>query len=187
MTFPVDWFPDTSSMYRLLKGIGIRFYGSTSGYVGVKPPAVGDNTDYVLPATKPVANNYVMVCSAGGVMSWIAQQVLPRQYLWSEITATTVLLAAWNAYILNNVSRVVGTLPVNSSIGDQIRLAGKGAGGWQIAQNSGQTIHFGGQATTTGVGGSVTSTSTTDSVELVCITANSDWLVLSSLGNLTVV
>lgn len=106
-------------------------------------------------------------------------------FLWTEITTTTVSLAINNGYVMNNASRVTGTLPATAAFGAEIKVSGKGAGGWQIAQNSGQTIHFDGNSTTTGVGGSLSSQSTFDCVSLLCITANTDFLVISSIGNIT--
>lgn len=96
-------------------------------------------------------------------------------------------MAVNNGYIANNGATVQLTLPAVAVIGDMIRVTGKGAGGWQIQQNAGQTIYFASQATTTGAGGSLSSTDDRDSIELVCVTANNDWNVLSSIGNITVV
>ena len=68
-----------------------------------------------------------------------------------------------------------------------IEVAGKGTGGWTLAQNSGQVIHMEGVDSTTGTGGSLSSSERYDAVRLLCITADTDWLVRSGIGNLTVV
>jgi len=106
---------------------------------------------------------------------------------WTEVTGATQALAVNNGYILNNAGLVTATLPATASVGDTIEIVGKGAGGWLIAQNAGQTIHFISSDTTTGVGGSLASTVQYDCVELVCITANTDFVVKDSVGNITVV
>ena len=41
--------------------------------------------------------------------------------------------------------------------------------------------------TTTGTGGYLESTHSKDSVELVCVVADTGWSVISSVGNITVV
>ena len=92
-----------------------------------------------------------------------------------------------NGYITNNAGLVTVTLPDTAALGSVVRLSGKGAGGWLLAQNAGETIHFGNTDTTTGVTGSLASTNQYDAIELVCITANTDWVVISSVGNITVV
>lgn len=106
---------------------------------------------------------------------------------WSEVTGTSQSMAVGNGYILNNAGLVTATLPAVAALGTVVRVAGKGAGGWRIAQNSGQTIFFGSSTTTTGTGGSLSSMNRRDCVELLCVTANNDWDVLSVQGSLTVV
>ncbi len=105
---------------------------------------------------------------------------------WSEVTSSSQQMASGNGYVLNNSSRVTAILPPSADFGDTVRVVGKGAGGWLLAQNAGQTIHFGSQNTTTGTAGGLASQSVFDAVELLCTTMNSDWTVLSSQGNLTV-
>lgn len=106
---------------------------------------------------------------------------------WTEVTGATVSLAVNNGYIMNRATAITATLPASAAQGSIIRLAGKGAGFTTIAQNSGQTIHFGNQNTTTGAGGSLTMTNQYDCIELLAITADTDFVVLSSVGNWTVV
>jgi len=106
---------------------------------------------------------------------------------WTEVTGTTQAMVADNGYILNNAALVTATMPVTSSIGDIISVVGKGAGQWLIAQNAGQTIHFISTDTTTGAGGSLASTQRYDCVEMVCVTADTDFVVKNSSGNITIV
>jgi hypothetical protein len=65
-------------------------------------------------------------------------------------------------------------------------MAGKGAGGWRLAQNAGQTVHFNSADTTTGVVGYMESTQRYNSIEVVCITANTDFVVTSANGVITI-
>lgn len=108
--------------------------------------------------------------------------------VWSEVTGTSQAAAINNGYIANNVAQVTVTLPDTAAIGSIIRVVGKGDGGWKIAQNAGETIYWDeSTATTTGVGGYLESTQDTDSVELLCITADTEWQVIGAMGNITVV
>ena len=95
-------------------------------------------------------------------------------------------MVANNGYVASNVGQVVLTLPAASVIGDTVKVQGKGAGGWKVAQNAGQTIYFNSSTTTAGVTGYIESTQRYNSVELVCITNTSEWAVNSASGNLTV-
>lgn len=105
---------------------------------------------------------------------------------WTEVTGTSQAMAVNNSYVANNAGLVTLTLPSTAAFGSRINVSGKGAGGWRIAQNAGQTIFFGTSTTTTGVTGRLDSTATRDTVALVCVTANNDWNILSSIGNITV-
>lgn len=107
-------------------------------------------------------------------------------FTWTEVTGTSQAMAVESGYIANNAGLVTLTLPAVAALGSVIRVTGKGAGGWRIAQNAGQTIYFGTSTTTTGATGRLDSTATRDTVELVCVTANNDFNVLSSIGNITV-
>lgn len=106
---------------------------------------------------------------------------------WTEVTGTSQAMAVDNGYIASNAGLVTLTLPATAVVGDRIRIAGKGAGGWRCGQNAGQTINFGNTATTAGVAGYIDSTNRYDALELLCITANTTWVALSSVGNLNVV
>ncbi len=106
---------------------------------------------------------------------------------WTEVTGTSQSAAVNNGYILNNAGLVTVTLPSTAAVGSIVRVAGKGAGGWKVAQNASGVIHFDGTDTTTGTGGSLASTVRYDAVEMVCIVANNEWVVISSVGNITIV
>ena len=109
-------------------------------------------------------------------------------FAWNEVTGTSASMVAANGYIANNAALVTLTLPATATLGDEMSVVGKGSGLFKIAQNAGQTVHFGGSSTTTGAGGSLTSMAQYDSLRLVCITANTDFaLVGAPQGPLTVV
>lgn len=106
---------------------------------------------------------------------------------WNEVTGTSQAAAVNNGYIANNASLVTITLPDTAAVGSIVRIAGKGAGGWRLAQNASESINFGSSVTTTGAGGYLEFTNQYDAVEVLCIVADTTWVVLSSVGNLTVV
>jgi hypothetical protein len=100
-------------------------------------------------------------------------------YTWTEVTGVSQAMAANNGYITNNPALVTLTLPATAALGTTISIAGKGAGGWKIAQNAGQEIFFGSSATTIGATGYLQSTQQFDSIELLCITADTQWTVIT--------
>jgi hypothetical protein len=108
-------------------------------------------------------------------------------FVWNDVTGTSLTMVSGNGYVADNSSLVTLTLPTTSIFGDVIQVVGKNTGGWAIAQNAGQTIHFGDENTTTGVTGSLASTNQYDAMTLVCTIADTDWTVApGTQGNITV-
>jgi hypothetical protein len=106
---------------------------------------------------------------------------------WSEVTGTTQACVVNTGYIMNHATTmIVATLPSTASVGDVIRIVGKGAAMWKLAQNASQYIRFAGLSTTTGTGGYLQAENAYDCVELLCTTANVGWTVISSIGNIVV-
>ncbi len=108
-------------------------------------------------------------------------------FAWRVITGTTQAIAIGNGYIANNGSLTTLTLPSTANVGDMFAVTGIGAGGWKVAQNASQSIQIEGNVTTTGTGGSLASTIKNDSVTIVCTTANTGFLVVNFVGNITYV
>lgn len=136
------------------------------------------------PVAATLASADGSVTIANGTNS-IDLSVTETSLSWNVETGTTEDLAADNGYIGNNAAGVTFTLPATASVGDTFIVTGLQAS-WTIAQNAGQTIYFGNQSTTTGAGGSLASTNARDVVEFICVVADTDFQVLSSIGNITV-
>jgi len=99
---------------------------------------------------------------------------------WVDETGSSVTMNVNTGYTSDDgASLVTFTLPATSSIGDFVEINGKGSGLWTIAQAAGQQIHVSGSATTSGVGGSLSSVGQYDNVRLRCLTANTIWTVVS--------
>lgn len=107
-------------------------------------------------------------------------------FTWTEVTGTSANLAVANGYIANNAGLVTLTLPTTAALGDTIKVLGKGAGLFKIAQNASQFINVVNTSTTTGTGGSLTATEQFDRIELNCTTANNGWSA-EVTGNFTIV
>lgn len=135
-------------------------------------PVISTLTAGVGASITNAAGSITIGCAGGGLA-------------WNEVAIATNM-AVNNGYIYNAAGAANLTLPDTAAQGSIIRVTGIGAGMFTIAQNAGETIHFGNQDTTTGVAGSVTATVQYDAIELVCTTANTDWTVLSSVGNFVI-
>lgn len=171
----------------------------TNGVTGVLPIANGGTNASSMATTNGVAyfdgtrivvtaagtTGQVLTGNTGSAPTWGTAS--GGGITWNEVTGTSQSAAVNNGYICNNAGLVTVTLPSTAALGSVVRIAGKGAGGWKLAQNAGETIYFGTSTTTTGTGGYLASSAQYDSVEVVCITADNDWVVISSVGNITVV
>lgn len=110
----------------------------------------------------------------------------PSTFTWNDVTGTSQAAAADNGYQANNAALVTITLPVTAAQFSIISISGLGAGGWLVAQNAGQSIIYGTSTSTVGAGGSIASTNRYDTVELLCVVADTTWKVISGTGSITV-
>lgn len=107
---------------------------------------------------------------------------------FTDVTGATQTMAVNNGYTSNDgASLVTFTLPAAAAYGTVMAVVGKASGLWTIAQNAGQTIHFGSVNTTTGVVGTLSSTKQYDVVYILCTVTNTDFTVIQSIGNLSYV
>ena len=137
-----------------------------------------------VPATLTAGPGISIAQSAGGVtISGTGSGIG-----WTEVTSTTKAMVSDNGYIANNSSEVVFTLPTTAAVGAVINVVGKGSGGWKIEQNAGQSINIGDTASTSGTGGNVSSTNQHDSLQLLCVTADTVWTAsVAPQGNINIV
>lgn len=122
------------------------------------------------------AGNTITITGTGGGSSMT----------WNVIAASQTL-AVNNGYFCTGGGVLSLLLPPVSVLGDTIEISIDGSAGYIVTQGAGQSIKFGDQITTVGVGGSITSLAQGDSIRMVCRVANLSWNILSSMGNLTFV
>lgn len=94
---------------------------------------------------------------------------------WTVISGTTQAASVNVGYICSNSSQTTVTLPAIAAAGSTVAVAGLGAGGWILAANVGQTIE-----SATGSGTTITSSSRYDTIDVLCLVANTTWSILSS-------
>lgn len=134
-------------------------------------------------------DNVLWVCTTSGTSSTaVWQQCVSPQSNWVAIITGTQAMTQNKNYVCNNgASLITFTLPTTASFGTIIEVSGFSSGGWTIAQNAAQTVNFGSTATTSGIGGSLSSSNRYDYIKLLCVTADLTWNVVGSIGNITIV
>lgn len=133
--------------------------------------------------------NGVSVTAAGTVVISSTGQLgtssAPFSTTWQEVAIDTNMVAN-NGYIADSGVRLNLTLPVTVPVGIVFEVVNKGAGGWKIVQNAGQFVNFGFLISTVGAAGFIQSSEVHNCVKILCITADIEFIVISSVGNITV-
>lgn len=158
---------------------------SGSNYTGFRAPnSLASDVMYTMPDSAG-SNGQILSTTGGGVLAWVDANDESFEP-WIVVSANGSLTNDFG-HFANSASHLTLTLPATCAVGTRLEVAAMGAGGFTIAQNSGQTIRFGRSLTTTGISGSLQSTKQGDVVRLVCSVANQEFMVVSSIGNLTLV
>lgn len=108
-------------------------------------------------------------------------------FAWNAVAGTAGALTVGNGYVTQNVGLTSFSLPVTAAFGTSTAICGFGAGGWLISQGAGQSVIIGGVSSTVGALGVTASTNRYDSVELLCVVANTTWVATNVMGTLSVV
>ena len=103
---------------------------------------------------------------------------------WEEVTDATKSMAVATAYGANRAGGVTFTLPSTCAAGSVMEIIGM-QGLWSLAENAGQTIYMG-NTNATITTGTLTATNAGDCITLRCITTDTDFRVIASMGNITI-
>lgn len=140
----------------------------------------------------PAANNLNVFGGTGattsGAGSTITITVKQLGVTWNVVTSATNpnSVVKENGYIAKGAGAVTFLLPATAAVGDSFIIAGYG-NLWSLTQNALQSVILNNQTTTVGVAGSLTATVASDTIEVVCVTANTEFKVINVLGNITIV
>jgi hypothetical protein len=106
-------------------------------------------------------------------------------FQWNNISVSQDM-ASDNGYFCDTTAAdIYLMLPATCPVGSVFRAVNLGANNFHITQNDTQFIQYGNEITTVGTGGSIVSTMIGDSIEIICYEADTGFVVLSSMGNLT--
>lgn len=103
-------------------------------------------------------------------------------FTWNS-SNTTQSMTADNGYVTTGSTLTTFTLPSTIAFGKTVEIAGNSTGLWRLNQNSGQQIRFGNTATTV-TSGILSATSQGDCIKLICVSADTLFIVTSSMGNI---
>jgi hypothetical protein len=142
-------------------------------------------------ATYPYVRAFDLLAGAGTTITWAPTSVTIGTgggggVTWTQVDSTSnpVTLVPGNGYICKGLLPVVFILPASSAQGDVYKIAGY-SNLWQVTQNALQSINEGNQTSTPGIFGSIAATQIRDCVEMLCVTANTEFQLIDSTGNIT--
>jgi hypothetical protein len=121
-----------------------------------------------------IAGQVLTSAGAGALPTWAN----PTGGAYVSVSGTTQAAAVNTVYLIANASQTTVTLPATAAIGQIVGIDGLGAGGWICTANTGQTIHFGQTASSSG--GTCTSAGNYNAATFRCIIANTAWSVIAA-------
>jgi hypothetical protein len=122
--------------------------------------------------------------AAGAVGSaQLASNLVNGVVPWQVCTGTSQQAQPNTGYIANNASPVTITLPGSPNLGDIVRVTGLSAGGWKLAQNTGQSVLLG-NAVAMNVGVTWTAHGPSNNWHCVSSSADATKLVAGTYGGL---
>jgi hypothetical protein len=172
----------------------MTFLSTTTPYYGGKqlPNPVKGRKGTTTPPTTVPANDLVGQTLYTNKTTGVVYMLTSKSPVtWTPLSAgasassagTTVAMAANVNYITTAATAATYTLPTTTNVGDTFSLTGFGAGGWSITYGTGQTIHQAASSTTTTTGNIASAASDHfDSVTMICVKANTDFVVTASEG-----
>ncbi len=101
---------------------------NNTAYVNANQTFTGNNTFTGINVVSNMANIFAGSFFGNGLVGW------------SAVSGTSQQALSDHGYLLTSSSIATVTLPASPNVGDIIRIAGAGSGGWEVAQNSGQSI-----------------------------------------------
>lgn len=129
------------------------------------------------------SGNVLTSTGASSLPTWQASSSIPTSAITADQTA-----AVNTAYVINKVTtRCVLTMPASAAVGDKILVrGGSDVGGWRLAGITSLIFHASGTTSVTGTGAFIDSGNQWDAVEIICIVANTEWIIATSTGQLTI-
>lgn len=144
---------------------------------------IGNGTNYT--AATLTAGSGVSITNAAGSVTIASSG---GGTTWKLISANQTLVAGESYLVDTSGGAITLALPAIAVIGDYFRVYNlSGANQVTISQGAGQQVRIASSLTTLGAGGSLTTSSAGDSLEIVCSIANNNFNVVSLIGNITVV
>ena len=124
---------------------------------------------------------------SNGASSLPTFQTATPQLTVTPVAGATQAMTSNNLYIANDASLTTFTLPTSSAVGDIIQILGSAlnSGGWKVTYTTGQIIWGPGGHSTATTGNAATGSAAAQAMNIVCVVANTTWVITSNSGTIT--
>ena len=105
----------------------------------------------------------------------------------TAVAGASQALASQGTFIANDTAQTTFTLPATSAVGDIINVIGSAlnTGGWKITYSTGQIIWGPAGSSTITTGNAATGSAAAQTASLVCVVANTTWVIFANSGTIT--
>jgi hypothetical protein len=108
-------------------------------------------------------------------------------FVWNDTTSTTQTISPNNGYVSHSATQTVFTLPSTAAFGTRFSIVYLAPSAGQLLQNAGQIIIAGDTQTTIGTDGRIENINLGEVLTILCTAANTEFTVISPVGNFDVV
>lgn len=145
---------------------------------------VGEGTGSIV-ATAPGSAGQFLV--SGGSSADPSFQTATPQLTVTPVAGASQSMAVNHSYIANDASLTTFTLPATAAVGSILQIVGSAlnTGGWTITYGTSQIIWGPAGSSTITSGSASSAAAAAQSVTMVCVVANTTWVITANSGTIT--
>jgi len=145
---------------------------------------IGEGTGSIVATATGSAGQFLV---SNGASADPTFQTATPQSVVTPVAGTTQAMTSNHTYIANSASLTTFTLPTTSAVGDILQVTGSAlnTGGWKITYTTGQIIWGPAGSTTITTGNAASASAAAQSVNMICVVANTTWAITANSGTIT--
>jgi hypothetical protein len=130
------------------------------------------------------SGQYLTSNGAAALPSW---QTSTPQLTVMPVAGASQAMTSNHSYIANDSALTTFTLPTSSIVGDILQIVGSAlnTSGWKVTYTTNQIIWGPAGSSTVTTGNAASATAAAQSVTMVCVVANTTWVITANSGTIT--
>jgi hypothetical protein len=145
---------------------------------------VGEGTSSIVAISPGTTGQYLTAQGASSDPIWTTAT---PQLTVTPVAGASQAMTSNHSYIANDNALTTFTLPATSSVGDILQIVGSAlnTGGWKITYTTGQIIWGPAGSSTVTTGNAASAAAAAQSLTMVCVVANTTWVITANSGTIT--